>query len=86
VAAPNHTFGQSVNCSGLLGGRDILAAVEGRELGDVVVLPRYALDQDADLFIDDMTPQELEASLGRPVRYVESVTDLFSPVARAARR
>ena len=80
VPAANHTFGESVNCSGLLGGRDILAALDGRALGDVVVLPRYALDQDAQLYIDDMTPDAVAAALGRPVRYVDSVKDLFTPV------
>lgn len=78
VPAPNRTFGASVNCSGLLGGRDILAALAGRELGTAVVLPRYSLDEDASLFIDDLTPEDLERELGRPILFAETVADLFT--------
>ena len=81
VPAMNRTFGESVNCSGLLGGRDILAALEGHHVGDIVVLPRYSLEQDAGLFIDDFTIGEMESALQRPVRYADSVTDLFEPAA-----
>lgn len=85
VPALNSTFGESVSCSGLLGGRDILAALQGRPLGETVVLPRYSLDQDAGLFIDDLTTDDMEVALQRPVIYADSVNDLFRQVDQLRR-
>ena len=68
--------------SGLLTGGDVLAALEGRQLG-YVVLPRAMFDADAALTLDDLTPQGIAQRLGAPVLIAENVTDLFAaePVA-----
>ena len=63
VAVPNELFGPSVTVTGLLGGRDILASLRGRELGSGVVIPDVML-KEGELFIDDMTVEELSESLG----------------------
>jgi putative radical SAM enzyme (TIGR03279 family) len=63
VETPNGFFGDLVTVAGLLGGRDILAALGPRgSAGDVVVLPAEALNAD-DLFIDSLPLAELEAAL-----------------------
>jgi hypothetical protein len=40
VPVTNRLFGETVTVSGLLGGRDVLSALAGQDLGEVVVLPR----------------------------------------------
>ncbi len=58
----NDFFGETVTVAGLLGGRDILAALgEGRE-GDVIVLPAEAVNAD-EHFIDNYPLAELGAAL-----------------------
>jgi NifB/MoaA-like Fe-S oxidoreductase len=83
VPVENRYFGPSVNVSGLLTARDILDALRGRELGEVVALPRAALDVPGTRFLDDVTPAEMERQLGRPVAFVETLKDLTN--ARAGK-
>ena len=78
VPVRNRTFGDSVSCSGLLAGGDILAGLEGQPLGDGLVLPRYALDHAGEVFLDDLAPREIEHALGRPVKYVKQMSDLVA--------
>ncbi|MFA5675919.1 MAG: DUF512 domain-containing protein [Christensenellales bacterium] len=62
----NGTFGGGVGVSGLLGGRDILRDLRGKELGDKLLISKSALRGD-NLFIDDMTLAGLSEMLGVPV-------------------
>ncbi|HIB08319.1 MAG TPA: DUF512 domain-containing protein [Gemmatimonadetes bacterium] len=58
----NRYFGDTVTIAGLLGGRDILNALQGTQSGDLVVLPAEALNAD-DIFIDDVPMDELRTVL-----------------------
>lgn len=58
--------------AGLVTGGDILRTLRGRELGEALLLPAVMLRHERDRFLDDMTPEELEAALGVPVRFVEN--------------
>jgi NifB/MoaA-like Fe-S oxidoreductase len=62
VEVVNDFFGETCTIAGLLGGRDILAALGGGRERDVVVLPAEALNAD-DLFIDSVPLAELAATL-----------------------
>ena len=64
----NDFFGETVTVAGLLTGQDIAAQAAGQELGEELLFPRRALRADGDLFLDDMTPDELAARVGVPVR------------------
>ncbi|HHT53762.1 MAG TPA: DUF512 domain-containing protein [Clostridiales bacterium] len=66
----NHFFGPEVTVAGLLTGQDIAEQLEGRELGDELLIPAAALRQGEDVFLDDMTPDALSQTLGVPVRAV----------------
>ena len=71
AAVPNHFFGGSVSVAGLLTGQDIarhLATLP--ELGEAIVVPAVALRDRDGVFLDDMTPSDLAAALGVPVRVV----------------
>jgi NifB/MoaA-like Fe-S oxidoreductase len=54
----NAFFGSVVTVSGLLTGRDILRAAQARE-GEVLFVPRAALDGEGEVFLDGMTLREL---------------------------
>ena len=62
VAVENGYFGPSVTIAGLLGGADILGAVDGSRPGDLVLLPGTALNDDA-LFIDGVALSQVAARL-----------------------
>lgn len=63
VAAKNHLLGSMITVSGLLCGRDIASAVEGLELGEELIIPPNCLRSEGDLFLDDMTVEELSDKL-----------------------
>jgi putative radical SAM enzyme (TIGR03279 family) len=77
VAVPNDFFGRAIAVAGLLTGRDIqrhLAALP--DLGEEVLVPSVTVRDVDGVFLDDLTPKDLAADLGVPVRVVE-------PTARA---
>ncbi len=63
----NRFFGESVTVAGLLTGRDMAEQLEGRVLGETLCIPGNTLRADEAMFLDDMTPKDLEARLGTPI-------------------
>ncbi len=63
----NDFLGATVTVSGLLTGRDVVAALEGRDLGDAAFVPRAMLDSWGEVTLDGLTRANLEASLDVPV-------------------
>ena len=70
VPIRNNFFGGTVNVTGLLTGQDICAQLQGRELGDEVLLAGNMMKAGEDIFLDDMTLEELSRRLGKPARRV----------------
>lgn len=66
IAVRNDFYGESVTVAGLLTGQDLLAQLKDRDLGEAVLLSETCLRYD-DLFLDDMSREELETALGVPV-------------------
>ncbi len=79
----NRWFGESVTVSGLLTGADVLAALQGRDLGDLVCLPRAMLDEAGQRALDDVTLAEMAARLGRPVVPVGTMSDVLAALNAA---
>ncbi len=77
VAVKNRLFGARVTVSGLLVGNDIINTLRGRDLGDIVVLPRHALDHAGCLFLDDVTPNDISKALDRPVGFASTLSELL---------
>lgn len=75
VAVHNDFFGGSVDVTGLLTGRDILKNLRGRDLGDEILLAGNMLKAGEDVFLDDMTLEELSQALGAPCRRVPNTGD-----------
>jgi putative radical SAM enzyme (TIGR03279 family) len=88
----NGFFGPRVNVSGLLVAQDVERQLRGRDLGELVVLPRYALDYTGSRFLDDGTPAELQRALGVPLAFASTPREVLqildgplqSPVTGAA--
>ncbi|MBQ9784793.1 MAG: DUF512 domain-containing protein [Clostridia bacterium] len=68
----NNFFGESVTVAGLLTGKDVCDQLAGKELGDELLFPAVMLRADGDVFLDDMTPDELSSRLNVPVRASKS--------------
>lgn len=68
----NRLFGRRVNVAGLLSGGDLLTGLAEKPLGDTLILTRSMLRAEGDVFLDDMTPGELEEKLGVKVVFAEN--------------
>jgi putative radical SAM enzyme (TIGR03279 family) len=75
VAVENRLMGRSVNVTGLLGGRDILRALRQRGKIRRVYLPSVTLRDAGDLFLDNLSPDDLARETGAEVR-------VFDPTPR----
>lgn len=64
LAVENHLFGRSVTVSGLVAGNDILAALAGHEIGDVLLVPDVMLKEGEGVFLDDLSLEELQRRIG----------------------
>jgi NifB/MoaA-like Fe-S oxidoreductase len=76
VTARNTLFGPPVTVSGLLSGRDILTAVKGKRLGSFLLIPSNTLNEDENIFLDNMKIADVEAVVGVPVRPVSTFNDV----------
>ncbi|MGI6167041.1 MAG: DUF512 domain-containing protein [Eubacteriales bacterium] len=66
----NSFFGTDVTVAGLITGGDFAEQLRGRDLGDELLIPAVALRQVDNIFLDDMTLDELSGILGVPIRAV----------------
>ncbi|MDY6874670.1 MAG: DUF512 domain-containing protein [Chloroflexota bacterium] len=67
VPVVNRFFGQTVTVAGLLTGRDVVAQLRERDLGDVVMLPPAMFGGPEGQSLDEIWPQEVGEALGREV-------------------
>lgn len=67
VPVVNRFFGETVTVAGLLTGQDVVAQLQERDLGDVVVLPGSMFGGPEGQSLDEMWPQEVGERLGRQV-------------------
>lgn len=72
IKIQNRLFGERITVAGLLCGADIAAGLEKTELHDELLIPAVALRQERDIFLDDMSVEELSEKLKIKVTPVES--------------
>ena len=68
----NDFFGESITVSGLITGQDLIAQLKDQDLGDELLLPTNMIRSGERVFLDDLTIEDAEEALGRPIRIVES--------------
>ena len=67
IPVPNKFFGETVNVAGLITGKDLISALQGCNLGERVLIPDVMLRHQSNVFLDDVTLDEVERALGVPV-------------------
>ena len=68
----NDFFGHNITVAGLITGRDIISQLEGKPLGERLLIPSVMLRHERDRFLDDLTTDELSKRLGVKLVTVES--------------
>lgn len=63
-AIKNNFFGGGVNVSGLVTGGDLIDQLRGDNLGDRLIIPSSMLRFENDLFLDDVSTDDVERELG----------------------
>lgn len=77
VALCSQYWGQTITVTGLLTGEDLLGGLQGKELGDRILLPSVMLKHGDTLFLDDMKVEELANKLGTPILPVSGINELI---------
>lgn len=60
----NHFFGETITVSGLITGGDLMDQLAGRELGERLLIPVNMLRHGQDVFLDDVTLEQVSDRLG----------------------
>jgi len=63
-AIENEFFGYTVDVAGLVTGKDLISQLEGKDLGKRLLIPATMLRHGGDVFLDDVTPQQVDQALG----------------------
>ncbi|MCL2927292.1 MAG: TIGR03279 family radical SAM protein [Trichodesmium sp. MAG_R01] len=76
IALSSSYWGQDITVTGLLTGQDLLEGLQGRDLGEGILLPSVMLKQGDNLFLDDMTLEDLSVQLETNIWPVAGVEEL----------
>ena len=68
----NFFFGERITVSGLLTGQDIISQLQGKSLGDRLLLPQNVLRSGETVLLDDVTLMDMEKALQVPINIVKS--------------
>jgi len=60
----NDFFGENITVAGLITGSDLIAQLKGKDLGDTLYIPRVMLRSGENVFLDDVTTEDVERELG----------------------
>lgn len=75
----NYYFGETITVAGLITGKDIANQLNDNEVYNNIIIPKNMLKSKEEVFLDDLTLEELEKSLGRKIIVCEySGEDLIS--------
>jgi putative radical SAM enzyme (TIGR03279 family) len=77
----NERLGHTITVAGLLMGADVIAQLNGRALGEFVVLPRVMFDHPDGISLDDIGPLQIAQALGRPVYLADALGDVLDAFA-----
>jgi putative radical SAM enzyme (TIGR03279 family) len=68
----NRFFEGNISVAGLIVGRDLVDAIQGLEtVGDTVIIPTVMMRDGEQVFLDEMTLEQVNEAVGRPVVAVE---------------
>jgi putative radical SAM enzyme (TIGR03279 family) len=82
VALNSDYWGQEITVTGLLTGEDIIKGLQGKNLGDGVLLPSVMLKDNEAVFLDDLRLETVINQLGVPIYPVMGVEELIKTCLR----
>lgn len=68
----NDFFGSSITVTGLITGGDLIAQLRGRKLASRLLISESMLRHEGDMFLDDVTPEQVGRELGTQVVVVRN--------------
>ncbi len=68
----NDFFGEMITVSGLITGQDLIAQLKGKPLGECLLLPENMFRSGEEVFLDDVTVEDVQNALQVPVDIVKS--------------
>ncbi len=71
-------WGQTITVTGLLTGQDLLEGLQGKDLGDAILLPSVMLKHGESVFLDDTSVAEVAAHLKTRILPVTGVEELIA--------
>ena len=77
VALCSDYWGQTITVTGLLTGQDLIQGLQGKHLGDAIILPDIMLKFGEHKFLDDMTVAELARKIDTPILPIRGVEELI---------
>lgn len=72
IEVENRLFGNKINVAGLICGDDFYDALKDLDLGDELLIPAVSLRHEGDMFLDDVTVEELSKRLDIKVTPVKN--------------
>ena len=63
-AIENDFFGHSITVAGLVTGQDLIAQLKGKDLHGRLLIPSVMLRAEGDVFLDDVSVEDVERALG----------------------
>lgn len=71
IKAENNFFGKTITVAGLLTGQDIIAALKENNVNEYIIIPKNMLKYGENIFLDDLSVQDIEKQLNAKVLIVE---------------
>ena len=68
----NDFFGETITVTGLITAQDLIAQLKGKELGEELLLSSAMLRRDSNVFLDDLTLEDVEMELGVKIKVTNS--------------
>ena len=63
----NEFFGETITVSGLITGQDLISQLKGKDLGERLLIPSNMLRAGENVFLDDLTTDDVSQALGVPI-------------------
>ncbi len=82
----NNFFGGKITVTGLLTGSDIIGQLRGLDLGEELLIPDVCLRHGTDVFLDDVTVNDIEKELKVKVRITDSSGAGFAKALKGEER
>jgi len=78
VPIRNERLGETITVAGLLMGADVIAQLQTRDLGEIVVLPRIMFDHPTGVSLDDVSVSDIAGALSRRVALASTMSDVLA--------